>query len=105
MPEIPELFTSWTFWYLVGAALVVVAAALLITILLVARSIEKEAARALEAARRIQARTAAIRALTAALDSVLDLHRRAEAIADKAEMLAGRLHGEPGAAPREEWQA
>lgn len=105
MPEIPELFTSWTFWYMVGGALVVVAAALLITILLVARSIEKEAERALEAARRIQARTAAIRSLAGALESVQELHRRAEAIAAKTEMLAARLHGEPGAAPREEWQS
>lgn len=94
----PELFFSWGFWYVVGAAVVVIAAALLITILFVARGIEKEAARALHAARRIEHNTRAIPALAGALTTLETIRSHAGNIAGQTEMLAGALHGEPGSA-------
>lgn len=93
MPGIPELFTSWGFWYAVGAAVVVVAATLLIAILLVARSIAAHATRALEAARRIEENTKPIWALADALDTLVTIRRVAGSVAEKAGLLAGVLHG------------
>lgn len=95
---VPELFGSWTFWYVVGGAVVLVAALLLIAILVVARGIAGEAERALAAARRIEANTGAIPALAGALDLLLDIHDRARGIADKTDALAGIVHGAPGGA-------
>lgn len=97
-------FASWTLWYLVGGAVVAVAALLLIAILLVARGIEREAERALEAARRIQENTGPIPALSGALETLLAIHHRTGAIAEKTEALAGILHGEPGGARNREWE-
>lgn len=50
--------STWTLWWGVGGAIVLVAALLLIWILLAARGIEREARRALGAARRLEANTA-----------------------------------------------
>lgn len=98
--QIPELFTSWTFWFLVAGAVVVIAASLLITILLVARSIRSEARRALEAVRRIDDHTAPIWRLQGVLQGIGRVRTAAERIADRTEALAGAVHGTPGGTGR-----
>ena len=97
----PELFTHWSFWYWVGGAIVAIAAILLIAILIVARSIAREAERALDAARRIQENTAPIPGLAGALEVLVDIHDVAGAVEAKTRLLAGVLHGEPGGARSE----
>ena len=52
-----DLFRLWYVWLAIGGAVVVVAAALLVTIWLTARGIEREARRALVAVARIDAAT------------------------------------------------
>ena len=93
----PEIFGSWLFWYAVGGAIVLAAAILLIAILVVARGIEKEAGRALAAAREIEANTKVIWRLGEARDAVETIRDAAEAIAAKGEFLLSALHGEAGA--------
>lgn len=90
----PEIFLSWGFWYVVGAAIVVIAAVLLITILWVAKGIEQEAARALRAARAIEANTRPIPALAGALETLQTIRRRAASVSGLTGTLAGVLHGE-----------
>ena len=87
----PELITSWAFWYAVGGAVVLVAALLLIAILLVARGIEKQASRALGAARRVEAATRPIWELDGALGTLEAIHHRGAAIREKTSALAGRI--------------
>lgn len=89
-----DLFTSWTFWFVVAGALVVVAATLLIAILLVARGIEKEASRALAAGARIKTNTDALFALGAARDALEDLRGQVLSVEAKTALLAGAVHGE-----------
>jgi hypothetical protein len=55
-----DLWAAWRLWMLVGAAVVVVAAALLVTIWLTARSIGAHATRALRAAEAIRDNTRVI---------------------------------------------
>lgn len=97
----PDLFFEWTFWYLVGGAVVLVAAALLITILLVARGIASEAVRALEACRVAEANVRSVRDLAAARDTLESIRDHADDIEATTGELAGVLHGEAGA-PRVE---
>jgi hypothetical protein len=78
---------------MVGGAAVAIAAALLLTILWVARGIEREAARAREAARSIEANTGAILSLNDALETLETIRSRAEAIGEKTNALASVLHG------------
>ena len=52
-----ELYRLWCLWLAIGGAIVVVAAALLVTIWLTARGIEREALRALTAVEKIGAAT------------------------------------------------
>ena len=52
-----ELYRLWCLWLAIGGAIVVVAGALLVTIWLTARGIEREALRALRAVERIGAAT------------------------------------------------
>lgn len=102
----PELFLSWGFWYAVGGAVVVIAATLLIVILMTARGIEKEAGRALEAARRVEENTGAIPALSGARDTLERIRGHVDAIAEKTGALGGAVGGDAGApdrAPRE-WE-
>lgn len=94
----PEVFTSWAFWYWIGGAVVALAAILLIAILAVAASIGREAERALAAARRIEENTAALRELSGALESVEAIHAGARAVAEKTAALAGAVHGAGGGA-------
>lgn len=93
----PDLFFEWGFWYLVGAAVVVVAAALLVTILLVARGIEREATRALEACREIEENTRAIWDLADARDTLEEIRGHVDAIEELTGHLSGVLQGGPRA--------
>lgn len=101
----PELFLSWTFWFAVGGGLVAVAAALLVTILLVARGIEEEASRALEACREVEASTASVWELDGARDTLEDVRGHVDSLERVTGRLAATLHGEkddgarPGAGP------
>jgi len=52
-----DLYRLWYVWLVIGGAIVVVAAALLVTIWLTARGIEREALRALRAVERIREST------------------------------------------------
>lgn len=92
----PDFWFSWTFWYGVGGAIVVIAATLLIAILVVARGIEKEADRALAAVREIEANTRVLWSLGPAREAMERIRRAAESIADRVEALAGAVHGEAG---------
>lgn len=92
----PEFWFSWTFWYVVGGAIVLIAATLLIAILVVARGIEKEAERALGAVREIEANTRVLWQLGPAREAMERIRRAAESIADRVESLAGTVHGETG---------
>lgn len=94
----PEIFLSWGFWFAVGGALVAVAAALLVTILLVARGIEEEASRALEACREVEAATRAIWELDGARDTLEDVRGHVDSLERVTGRLAGALHGEEGGA-------
>lgn len=94
-----ELFSLWRVWLAVGGGVVLVAAALLITIWRTARAIEREVARALEAAGVIADQTGSIWELEATNregDQLLGTVREIEA---KAEALAEALHRPAGAAP------
>jgi hypothetical protein len=90
-----ELWAAWRLWMAVGAAIVLVAAGLLVTIWLTARQILAEAHRALAAAERIQRRTDAIWALDAANDVTQRIHDTVEEIAGKGAALAEALQGKP----------
>lgn len=52
-----DLYSLWYLWLVIGGVIVVIAAALLVTILLTARGIEREAVRALRAVERIREAT------------------------------------------------
>lgn len=94
----PEMFTSWTLWYVVGAAIVAIAAAVVITILLVARGIEEQAARALTAGARVKANTDAIFALGGALEGLETVRDVAGRVEAKAAHLANAVHRESAGA-------
>lgn len=95
---VPEIFSSWGFWFAIGAAVVVIAAAVVITILVVARGIEKEAARALAAGARVKENTDAIFALGGALDGLEAIRVAAGEVEKKAAHLARAVHGESAGA-------
>ncbi len=90
-----ELLVGWRFWFVVAGAVVAVAAALLIAILLTARGIEREAARALAAARRIEANTRVIPALEGALELVRAIGGHVASAENKTHALADAVHGAP----------
>lgn len=89
----PEIFLSWGFWYAAGGAIVAVAAILLVAILLVARGIEKQAARALAAARRVEEGTRPLWKLQGALETLEAILHRGAAIRAKTSALADSLDG------------
>lgn len=93
----PDVFTQWGFWYVVGGAIVLVAAVLLVTILVLARGIAAEAVRALEACRVAERNTRSIRELAGARESMEAIRDRAGGVAATAGALAESLHGEAGA--------
>lgn len=92
----PEFWFSWTFWYAVGGVIVLIAAVLLVTILLVARGIEKEAERALAAVREIETNTRVLWRLGPAREAMERIRWAADSIAGRLEALAGAVHGESG---------
>lgn len=94
----PEIFSSWGFWFAVGSAVVVIAASVVITILLVARGIEKEAGRALAAGARVKENTDAIFALGGALEGLKAIRLAAGEVEKKAAHLARAVHGESAGA-------
>ena len=85
-----DLYRLWYLWLAIGGAVVVVAAALLVTIWLTARGIEREALRALRALERIREATKPIWLLD-------DTNRAAEGLAVAARELE-RHGGEIAAA-------
>ena len=97
----PELFVNWGFWYVVGIAIVLVAATLLIVILQAARGIEREAGRTLTALQAVEENTRAIWNLAGALEGFEKVRDLGGAVEAKAAYLVAALHGEAGA-PRVE---
>ena len=95
-----ELWAAWWLWVLVGGAIVLVAAALLVTTWLTARSIADHAARALRAAEAIRDNTRAIWELPTTnetaeqiRDTVRDIETKATSLVEALEsraVLGGR---------------
>jgi len=90
-----ELWAAWRLWMLVGGAVVLMAAALLVTIWLTARSIAAHAARALRAAEGIRDNTRAIWELQTTnevaeqlRDTVRDTEAKATTLVDALESRA-----------------
>jgi hypothetical protein len=94
-----ELWAVWRLWMIVAAAVVAVAAALLITIWLTARSIAAHATRALRAAEAIRASTQPIWALQATNETAEALRDTVRAIEAKSAALAEAVE-QHAAAPR-----
>ena len=87
-----ELWAVWRLWMLVGVAVVLVAAALLVTIWLIARSIAAHARRALSALEAIRSNTRAIWELQTTnevaeelRDTVRDIEAKSAALAEALE--------------------
>ena len=92
-----ELWAAWRLWMAVGAAVVVVAAALLVTIWLTARSIVAHATRALAAAEAIRANTAPIWQLQTTNEVADELLATVRAIEDKGGKLVDALESHAAA--------
>jgi sensor histidine kinase regulating citrate/malate metabolism len=88
-----ELWAAWRLWMAVAGVIVLIAAALLVTIWLTARRILAEAHRALAAAERIQAHTQVIWALESTNASAGRIHATVDALAGKTAALADALDG------------
>lgn len=92
-----ELWAAWRLWMAVGAAVVLVAAALLVTIWLTARSIVGHARRALAAAEVIRANTAPIWALETTNEVAGELLDTVRAIEAKGAALVEALESHAAA--------
>lgn len=88
-----QLFRDWGLWLIVAGLLVVVAAALLIWIVVLARGIASNATRALRAAEKIRANTQPIWALAATNATAGQLLDTAWSIEDHARQVADLLEG------------
>jgi hypothetical protein len=95
-----ELWATWRLWMAVGALIVLVAAALLVTIWLTARSIVGHARRALAAAEAIRANTAPIWALQTTNEVAHELLDTVRAIEAKGGALVGALDSQAAAGGR-----
>ena len=95
-----ELWGLWRVWMAVGVAVVLVAAALLVTIWLTARSILGHARRALAAAEAIRTNTAPIWALQTTNEVAGDLLDTVRAIEAKGAALVEALQSHAGAGRR-----
>jgi type II secretory pathway pseudopilin PulG len=95
-----ELWAAWRVWLLVTAVIVLVAAALLVTIWLTARSIARHATRALHAAEAIRDNTRAIWQLETTNESAEQLRATVCEIETKARKLVEALQGHASAAGR-----
>ncbi len=88
-----ELWAGWRLWMGVAAAIVVVAAALLVTIWLTARGILREALRALAAAETIRTNTQCIWALQTTNEVAERMAGTVEAIQRQGGALVDALEG------------
>lgn len=88
-----ELWAAWRLWMAVAAVVVVIAAALLVTIWILARRILGEALRALAAAEAIQRHTEVIWALQQTNEVAERMAGTVDEIARKGAALAGALDG------------
>lgn len=92
-----ELWSAWRLWLGVAVVIVLIAASLLITIWLTARSILAQAERALAAADRIREQTSPIWALQATNETAEALLVQARDIQRTAGALAAALESHAGA--------
>lgn len=95
-----ELWAAWRMWLLVAAGVIVIAAALLITIWLTARGIYAHAARALVAARRIREQTQPIWELQTTNDVAQELLDTVQSIEQKGGALVEALESHAGSGRR-----
>jgi Tfp pilus assembly protein PilN len=95
-----ELWAAWRLWMLVGGAVVLVAAALLVTIWLTARSIADQAGRALRAAEGIRDNTRAIWELQTTNEVAEQLRDTVRGIETKATKLVEALESHAAAGGR-----
>lgn len=86
-----ELWAAWRMWMIVAAAVILIAAALLITIWIVARRILADAVRALNAVNVIRAQTQPIWGLETTNLVAEDILKTVQAIEAKGGALAGAL--------------
>lgn len=92
-----DLWSSWRLWMSVAGAVVVIAAALLITIWLTARGILSHAVRALRAAEKIRENTLPIWELQTTNEVATELLATVESIKAKGGKLAEALQSHAGA--------
>jgi len=95
-----DLWAAWRFWMVVASVVVLVAAALLVTIWLTSRSIAAHARRALAAAEGIRGNTQAIWALQQTNEVAEELRDTVRAIETKAAALAEALESHAPAGGR-----
>lgn len=88
-----DLWAAWRLWLLVAAVVILIAAALLVTIWLTARSIAAHAARAIVALEAIRNNTQVIWALQATNEVASDMRDTVRDIESKATALAEALQG------------
>lgn len=88
-----QLWSAWQFWMGVAAVVIVVAASLLIVIWLTAKTILRDAVRALHAVEAIRAQTQPIWALEDTNLVAEDILTTVQAIETKGGLLAGALQG------------
>jgi hypothetical protein len=92
-----DLWAAWRLWLLVASAIVLVAAGLLITIWLTARSIVVQATRALKAAEQIRDNTRVIWELQTTNEVAEQIRDTVCDIEAKATKLVEALHGQAAA--------
>ena len=90
-----DLWGAWRLWMAVAAVVILVAAALLITIWLIARSIAAHAARALKAVEAIRDNTRVIWELQTTNDVAEQIRDTVCEIETKSEKLVEALRGHP----------
>ncbi|CAN5832564.1 hypothetical protein BH23GEM9_BH23GEM9_30310 [soil metagenome] len=92
-----ELWSAWRVWLAVAVVIILVAAALLVTIWLTARSIVGHAGRALAAAERIREQTTSIWALQTTNEVAAELLDTTRQIDGTTRALASALESHAGA--------
>jgi len=92
-----DLWGTWRFWMVVAGAVVLIAAALLITIWLTARGILSHAVRALHAAEKVRQNTLPIWELQTTNEVATELLATVESIEAKGGKLAEALQSHAGA--------
>ena len=95
-----ELWAAWRLWMLVATAVILVAAALLVTIWLTARSITTHARRALAALEEIRANTRVIWELQTTNEMAEELHDTVRDIEAKSTALSEALESHAAAGRR-----